>query len=453
MGGILGYAAHSGLGSPLREQGPRVIAKTLLGLFREAAPAAAPSGAAPAGDALTPGDRHALAADLSYADAVQPGLGQALLGFVLTGEGEAVLLQAEHLLQAPQPPKGGLRDALMPTNFPHGDDKDAQARRLEPRCRVLYGLEEFDAAVLRRYAMALASASASQAHRHPSPGSERSPAWFRRLLDVMDQYDRVNVAHLNRPLGFLTAPRIREMLALDGFSAAPLVDCLFVKGTIPGYSDMTTRHLALDGLAGVLAAEPEEVASALRAVAAPARAVMAMYFARNGLLDIPAFFEFAFTLAADGARVSREAGVAALGTAPAERVQARAAELLASASADDRRAAVNVLAARFGAAALPGLVAHEAGERSKRCWRPSRRRGPSCPRRRPARPRRDRRTTRTATPAWMAPTCPPRRGWPCRTPCPPTPRRCSAPLRRPRTPPRAGTSTPSRRSSARGNPT
>ncbi len=340
-----------------------MLGKALLNLFRSPLP----PGVAKADSLLTAGDRETVMADLAAADAAEAGLGARLAAFVVGGAEGAVLLHLETLVQQPGSP---LSDALLPSSVAYalagGDDKVKQERRLALRRRVLFGLEAFDAAAMRRFAQVIAPLHASRTYRYGFPGSDASPMWLRSLLGMCNAYGRHIPAKDKAPHAILTAPRLREMLALDGASVAPLVDCLFVDGEAGHYSGHTAGMLGLDGLAAVLAAEPEAVVAALQLLPTGARAAMAEFFARSGLLEgVPAFFEFAFLLAGSGAKVARQVALAALATAPAERVQARAAQALASASADDRLAAVHVLAAR-GPGSLPALAAHEAGEGTKR---------------------------------------------------------------------------------------
>ena len=84
-----------------------------------------------------------------------------------------MLLHIETLVPNPQSP---LFDALLPSSVAYalssGDDKVKWERRLALRRRVLFGLEAFDAAVMRRFAQVIAPLHASQTYRYGFPGSD-----------------------------------------------------------------------------------------------------------------------------------------------------------------------------------------------------------------------------------------------------------------------------------------
>ncbi|MGI4943275.1 MAG: DUF4132 domain-containing protein [Janthinobacterium lividum] len=352
-----------------------MLGKALLNLFR----GGLPSAIAKAEGGLTPADREAVLADLTPADAVEPGLGEKLATYVVAGPdamdgaGEALLLHLDTLMRRVQPGQAqpglaSLYVALLPSSHAWDQDKAEQARqerRLEVRRRVLWGLQGFDAAAMRRYGQVLGQVRTGNAGRYGFPGSDASPMWARTLLDVASTYNHRRGKELS-PHGFLTMPRLCAMLALDGPHVPPLVDCLFVDRDAGHYSGHTIRMLAMDGMAAALAAEPDAVAAALKRQPPATRAQMAEYFARAGLLDaVPAFFEMTFALAGNGSKVTRGIALAALASVSAAQVRARAAEALGSKSVDDRLAAIHVLAAR-GAEELPALVEHEAQEASKK---------------------------------------------------------------------------------------
>lgn len=335
----------------------------MLGALRNLFRPALPQGMAKAETALTADDRRAIVADLAHADVLEPGLGAKLASFVVGGTGEAVLLHLQ-TLQAQHPGKVSQALDVSPYTY-SGLDIEAHKRRLQERCRVVLGLDQLDPKAMRRYCQVLSLALAPQSLPYYFPGSDKSPLWLRTLLHASSAYEN-RLSKEDSRSGTLTAPQVRAMLAEDGLTIAPLVDCLFVEGRTLRSSKFCTGLLKDSATAETFAAEPDAVVAAVRLLAAPGQAEMATWFAQAGLLDtVPAFFGFTFSLAGSTSKAARQAAIAALGAAAPERVRAKAAEGLASASADERLASVHVLAAR-GAEALPVLAAHEATERSKR---------------------------------------------------------------------------------------
>lgn len=341
-----------------------MFGKRLINFLRGGLP---PAIARAEGD-LSPADRQAFLADLSFADAAEPGLGEALATYVIAGENETAKMRVEAILKASgrQGTGAELREALFPSSYPYGDKAAAQKRRLDARFKILFELEGFDPAVWRRYGLLLAPFHESSTYRYGFPGSDRSPMWLRSLVDMVSKYRRRDQPVTFAAHAFLTAPRVRAMLALEGATATALIDCLFVEGDT-SYGDHSSRYLGLDGLADVLVEEVGIVKPAVTVLAAPGRAAMVAFIGKAGLLDRdPRFLDLAFALAGDGSKAVREAAVAALATAPAEKLRVEATRLLAGKSADGRLAAVNALVGRFGAEALPELDAHEAGETAKK---------------------------------------------------------------------------------------
>ncbi len=336
-----------------------MIGKRLLSLLQRTTP----SVIVQADSTLSRGDREAIVADLGHADAVEPGLGDALARYVITGEGAAVLLRLEALLQ-PGGKITALKEALLPGGHAWGDNKAEKERRLVSRVRTLFGMQGFDAAAVQRYGQVFARLQQQRTYFHNVPGSDRSPMWLRELLDLLGAYRRANRANTGS-VGVLTVPHLMAVLALDGLSVGTIIDCLFT-----GRGDLgqhTRLYLETPELAEALAADAASATEAVRALGAVGRATMLGYFQRTGLLgrDQP-FIDLAFALAADGAKAVRDAAVAALATAPEGRIGAMADDRLASRDADARLAAVNVLVARSGTGALPRLAEHEAVETSKK---------------------------------------------------------------------------------------
>ncbi|MGI4946681.1 MAG: hypothetical protein ACRYHQ_40005, partial [Janthinobacterium lividum] len=336
-----------------------MIGKRLLSLLQSAVPSAIDNAAS----TLSRGDREAIVTDLGHADAAEPGLGDALARYVITGQGEAVLLRLDALLQ-PGGKSATLKEALLPGAHAWGDKKAEKEQRLVPRVRTLFGMQGFDAAAVQRYGQVFARLQQQRTYFHNVPGSDRSPMWLRELLDLLGAYRRANRTNPGS-VGFLTVPRLLAVLALDGLSVGTVIDCLFT-----GRGDLgqhTRLYLETPELADVLATDAASATEAVRALGAVGRATMLRYFQRTGLLgrDQP-FIDLAFALAADGAKAVRDAAIAALATAPEERIRAMANDRLASRDADARLAAVNVLVARFGTGALLRLTEHEAVETSKK---------------------------------------------------------------------------------------
>ena len=336
-----------------------MIGKRLLSLLQGTVPSIIDQ----ANSTLSRGDREAIVADFGHADAVEPGLGDALARYVITGEGEAVLLRLEALLQ-PGGKLTALKEALLPSGHAWGNNKAEKEQRLVSRVRTLFGMQGFDAAAVQRYGQVFARLQQQRTYYHNVPGSDRSPMWLRELLDLLGAYRRANRANAGS-VGVLTVPHLLAVLALDRLPVGTIIDCLFT-----GRGDLgqhTRLYLETPELAEALAADAASATEAVRALGAVGRATMLGYFQRTGLLgrDQP-FIDLAFALAADGAKAVRDAAVAALATAPEGRIGAMANDRLASRDTDARLAAVNVLVARLGTGALPRLAEHEAVETSKK---------------------------------------------------------------------------------------
>ena len=106
---------------------------------------------------------------------------------------------------------------------PHGEKvsrEELEKRRLT-RKRILIGLQGFDAAGMRRLGVLHAKATS----RLYSYGTDRTPKWLRALASASDIARRHRCFDDGPPI--LTAPRIRDMLAVEGSTTAPLVDLLF----------------------------------------------------------------------------------------------------------------------------------------------------------------------------------------------------------------------------------
>ncbi len=306
-------------------------------------------------------DRKAIVREFAEADAIEPGLGAAIARYVIEGEGESVMLRITALLA-----KGGEAAEmlklclLVPRYAPRGlklspEDID---KRLTLRRRILIDLDGFDAAGMRRLGLVQAKA-ASWLYNY---GTDRSPFWLRALSQASDTVRAYRSGHEERP-PFLNALFVRDMLAVEGLSVAPLVDLMFGG---PRYGQKKPEE-RMAGLVSVLEADPAAVCEAMLQLPPANRGVFINYLADVGLLDrVPAYFERIFLAAGANAKATREPALGALSKMDSQRVEDRARAALGSPDVEERLAGVQALAAALGGAALALLDGHLAKEKAKK---------------------------------------------------------------------------------------
>jgi hypothetical protein len=310
---------------------------------------------------LTVKDKEAVTADFDSFEGVERGLGKALARYVIAGGEEATLLKVDNLLTSKD---DEIRKKTSNAFTASPDDWQNRAeydKRQKAREQVLHNLEAFDAGAILRF-LELHSRFQTQASPWRFPGSDQSPHWLRTASHLFDRGSLDD----KLPLGFLTAPRILDMMTAAGLepSVVPMVDCAFSNKEVP-YGNLTQRMLKLPGLADAMLAMPAELTAFIGALTSEGREVMVSFVGQNGLIDRDQhFFDFIFAMAADGSKSVREAAAHALKSAEAAKVQAKSEELLASRKANERLAGVNVLIALLRELSLPILEAHEKGEKS-----------------------------------------------------------------------------------------
>ena len=307
------------------------------------------------------GDRKAILSEFAEADRIEPGLGAAIARYVIVGEGESVLLRIDAILARGGDAAETLRLCLsVPQYAPAGLSLTYEDinKRLALRRRILIDLEMFDAAGMRRLGLVHAKA----AYWLYSYGTDRSPQWLRALSQASDAARRHKPGYDVPPL--LTAFHIRDMLAVEGASIAPLVDLLF--GSPRSY-DGLGPETCMEGVVSVLAADPAAVCDEMTRLPARNRGVFVNYLADNGLLDrVPAYFERIFLAAGANAKATREPALGALSKMDRDRVATRARLALDSAVVEERLAGVHALAEVLGGDALARLDVHLATEKAKK---------------------------------------------------------------------------------------
>ena len=299
--------------------------------------------------ALSAADIAILAEDLSYADAVAPGLSAQLLRFLMEGEQPPLLADPTTL------DRSKLFEALAPRNYTNQKRTDDEVKRAASRTR-LHDLERFDPLIMVRFGYVVAIGRNAVLGRMSLAGTETTPAWLPILCEIDQSFPDAAGRRL------LSAARCRDMLALEGSSIKPLVECLFVNNDVH-YQNHQAWAFALPGLAEVLAKDPPAVLEAMRAFEPRAAMMTIDFLADAGLLDQPAFLDGAFGWVALKKGVGQSA-LRAMARAPQPMLRERVEAYLASRVAAERQVGARVAAACLDDP-LPLLAAHAETETSK----------------------------------------------------------------------------------------
>ena len=293
---------------------------------------------APAPDGLSDGDRKALATLLRECDDLEPGLGEAVSAYVLSGEGESLLLRLR-VLPGRQYCLTGMLAVPVRTFQPPStweEDKAATARnvqRIQARRRALLGCEGWNPALFRRLGQVAAEINTRGGlNQHGGPGSAASPGWFRGVLDVVEwswlqnKRDNGDGTDTGR-IGVLSAARCLEMLAIDGLGTESLIDVCF--GSTDYRSSILSPHLLqLADLPAVLAAGVGGVVTGLRRLGAAGQAEALDWLGQAVGLGDPALYDAVAALLVGGGKQVSLAALTALRRCDRARVRDTGAMLL-----------------------------------------------------------------------------------------------------------------------------
>jgi hypothetical protein len=306
--------------------------------------AAAPA----AGARFSAGDVAALGRYLADLEVVAQGLASAARRYVLDGEGDA----PARLAGAATAPSW---DDLYPL-------QEAKARAAR---RLFLAPEGWDAAAVRRLGEVVAAYLTVTSQAAQMPGTAASPEFFRALLHGADRCLRGPQPAPAGACWLLDGARCLELLALDGADQAALTDALFATPERHPWGAAPRALLNMAGLGEVLAAAPARALAGARSLDARGRVRFIVFLGRGGVADRPEFCDFLFASVARGRKSEARAAFDALAACPERQVFDRAAAMLGSERAEERLAAVTVLARRAASGARALIERHAPGETAR----------------------------------------------------------------------------------------
>ena len=270
---------------------------------------------------LSRGDLQALRDVTAYLDELQQGLGGAAYEHVVQGVDDAVPLQ---IAQAAS--KGVIRAAFL------GFNADSRVHRL------ILGLEGWDADIVCRLGRVLAVLKNMSGAA--LPGCLAGLEFFSALASITAGC----LEHMPAPpqAWMLNGARCLELLALAAADQTALVEVLFA-GAAAEHCNRNghRRLLRMSGLFEVLAAAPERTLAGARGLDVQGRCSFIQLLGSAELASWPQLLDFLFEALARGGIHESEAALGSLAGCEAARL--RAARLLVSKHAVQRRAAVWVL--------------------------------------------------------------------------------------------------------------
>ncbi len=296
---------------------------------------------------------NALKKSLAPLDKVEEGLARQAAAYVCTGDGSAVLLTLQqkspqavnHLpLQTGYHSVGGAKWWLAP---------------------ILADKHYWNPDLVMRLGKVFAAAATSLTNATWGYcGTMAGPMWLRLLLTATERSARYDGAFgVDRPyFGEFTVARCRELLRLAEEPDDGLLDILFHRSAT-GYQD---GH-CIDKLMGAedyLRDEPATVIAAAGILDSKGRVEMLRAIGRLGLTD--AYLDYVFAQGTGSAKSAREAALAALHGARADRLLAKAAEAFESGSPSARGHAAILIASALREEARPLLEAQLETEKGKR---------------------------------------------------------------------------------------
>ena len=327
---------------------------------------------------LTEADRAALLEDMRHGDALEPGLGDDLARYVITGAPETVVLRLEALLKTS-------RDAVLERmavepyfHAPYGtsseEEQKLQAiwkRRTAPRAHMMLTPEGWDESAMLRFAQIVLSVDTHSHYRHGSGG--KLPDILKGYFELVDRFGsqrdiRDLVTGRLARTGPLMAERMLGLIARFDLPPARFLEVLYPNGAYERWRGKSV-WLELPDLVDVLRRQPEIVGEGLEFLDAKARQdlmreVLRLGLARDGE-GSQAYRDIAFRVAGDGSAVVRQAAVAVLREIGIGPIRHRIDAALAEKKPADRKPAVMLLAALGTDEARDVLAAHQPNETSK----------------------------------------------------------------------------------------
>lgn len=242
-------------------------------------------------------DASLIRKDLGRLDAVQPGLGQEAVRYVLKGDNDSVMLKlGQHQTAVAQ--------ALRQNSW------SMYGSWMSGRADFLVAASEWRPKAVRRYGEILDFIHVGASWIR-LPASDKSPRWFRALLY---EYGQARAAALNKHTTWKVAPpakakqpwSIDRLIELLGEDLAPILDAAFTHDE--GYGRSYTEPGSPEQMSGFeahLRSDPDRRIAELRPLGAKARSGALRKFAQMKLVDGP-YFDFAFSQASDSAKSVRE---------------------------------------------------------------------------------------------------------------------------------------------------
>jgi hypothetical protein len=305
---------------------------------------------------LSGADLSALKTFLSGLDRAKKGAGAAAYDYVANDGDSSILQYLAGAAQQVQVSITAQGQFLIPVNaFVLHPQSPAAPKH------VFQQLEGWNAGVYMRLGELMAAAVGPASSMSYIPGTAACPYFFRVLIYVIVRgQDTAQLACS------LDGARCLELLALAGADQAALVDVLFAGMELgrPG-RPAQLKLLTMRGLPEALAAAPDRTLFGVRALDVNERSSFWEFLGRTGLASRPEFFEALLTALGTGGKQETKAVLAALATCPESMLCERAAQLLASKHADERRMAVMALVALGTPAARELLERHLPNETSR----------------------------------------------------------------------------------------
>ena len=297
----------------------------------------------------------ALKSGLEPLNEIESGLAKRAAGFVCTGEDSAVLLTLHKH-------SGEVVQNLLQVN----GYRWAGSKRSWPLDALLAREGYWDPAIVLRLGQLYATAETALAGATWGYcGTKAGSLWLRLLLTVTERAtppafteDRKNRA----PFGQFTVARCRELLRLADEPDDGLLDILFHRSA----QEYRNGH-CLDRLPGAedyLKTEPDSVMAAAKVLDAIGRIELLRAIGRFGLTD--AYLGYVFAQGTGSAKSVREAALAALQGASADRLLAKAAEVFEGGAAAARGNAASLIALAAKERARPLLEAQLEKEKGQR---------------------------------------------------------------------------------------
>lgn len=277
--------------------------------------------------------------DLGRLDAVQPGLGQEAVRYVLKGDNDSVMLKlGQHQTAVAQ--------ALRQNSW------SMYGSWMSGRADFLVAASEWRPKAVRRYGEVLDFIHVGASWIR-LPGSDKSPRWFRALLY---EYGQARGAALNKHTTWKIPPpakakqpwNIDQLVELLDDDLAPILDAAFTHDE--GYSRSYTEPGSPEQMSGFeahLRSDPDRRIAELRPLGAKARSGALRKFAQMKLVDGP-YFEFAFSQASDSAKSVREGAALLLRAAKPEVLVQRTDESWSTLKAGQKGELASVILAVCG---------------------------------------------------------------------------------------------------------